>query len=390
MAIIGILAGVVAGSVTGLGSSGQNAQIKSDTKTMETTADRFFNDSFPQKYPVSDPDTNGDGILDDLDSPPLPAGDVGVRLVNFDARLPQDPTKTFAPDFIKDIPNSAGLVSYRVVTATGDVFPAADGAALIPPADSRLDVTVADKSTGARSDVTIDLAMRKNRAAVEVLKTQIPAGYIIGGQSLSPGVEVGKLDVFFDVDNPWKPSHALKVSAPVLATGRAHMWEVSPNYSTAISQSNGDVVDTVKGAIQSDGVTRDPGPSLTHTLDVAPATTETPGTLTLTMERSQGAQVAHNESRETWALKIFGYPNEDTNFDVLVNNPTQAAVYRWTTEEHSTIQVEHVFELVAGKQAVLIKDPTSGSTVSLDSLAITSSSSSLDVDDTLQFTATGT
>ena len=88
MAIIGILAGVVAGSVTGLGSSGQNAQIKSDTKTMETAADRFFNDSFPQTYPISDPDTNGDGILDDLDSPPLPAGDVGVRLVNFDARLP--------------------------------------------------------------------------------------------------------------------------------------------------------------------------------------------------------------------------------------------------------------------------------------------------------------
>ena len=304
--------------------------------------------------------------------------------------MPQDPTKTFAPDFIKDIPKSAALVSYRVVTTTGDVFPAADGAALIPPADSRLDVTVADKSTGARSDVTIDLTMRKNRAAVEVLKTQIPAGYIIGGQSLSPGVEVGKLDVFFDVDNPWKPGHVLKVSAPVLATGRAHMWEVSPNYSTAISQSNGDVVDTVKGAIQSDGVTRDLGPSLTHTLDVAPATTETPGTLTLTMDRSQGAQVAHNESRETWALKIFGYPNEDTNFDALVNNPTQAAVYRWTTEEHSTIQVEDVFELVAGKQAVLIKDPTSGSTVSLDSLAITSASSSLDVDDTLQFTATGT
>ena len=62
-----------------------------------------------------------------------------------------------------------------MVTTTGDVFPAADGAALIPPADSRLDVTVADKSTGAKSDVTIDLAMSKNRAAVENLKVQIPA-----------------------------------------------------------------------------------------------------------------------------------------------------------------------------------------------------------------------
>ena len=103
MAIIGILAGVVAGAVSGLGASGQNAQIASDRNTLETSADRFFGDSFPQTYPVSDPDTNEDGELDDLDSPPLPAGDVNVRLINFDARLPQDPTKTFSPDFIKDI-----------------------------------------------------------------------------------------------------------------------------------------------------------------------------------------------------------------------------------------------------------------------------------------------
>ena len=122
MAIIGILAGVVAGSVSGLGASGQNAQIKSDTNTLESSADRFF--------------------------------------------------------------------------------AAADGAALIPPADSRLDVSVTNKSSGSTTGLTCDLTMSKNRAAVELLKTQIPAGYIIGGQSLSAGVEVGKLDIFFDVDHP--------------------------------------------------------------------------------------------------------------------------------------------------------------------------------------------
>ena len=58
---------------------------------------------------------------------------MNVRLIDYDARLPQDPTKTFAPDFIKDIPNSAALVSYRVVTTTGDVFAAADGARTAPP-----------------------------------------------------------------------------------------------------------------------------------------------------------------------------------------------------------------------------------------------------------------
>ena len=74
MAIIGILAGVVAGAVTGLGATGQNAQIESDTKTLETAADRFFNESFPQTYPVSDADTDSDGSLDEDDTPPLPAG----------------------------------------------------------------------------------------------------------------------------------------------------------------------------------------------------------------------------------------------------------------------------------------------------------------------------
>lgn len=369
MAIIGILAGVVAGSVSGLGTSGQNAQIASDTNTLETSADRFFNDSFPQTYPVSDPDTNNDGDLDDLDSPPLPAGDVGVRLIDFDARLPQDPTKTFAPDFIKDIPNSAALVSYRVVTTTGDVFPAADGAALIPPSNSRLDVTVADTRPSAVSPVTFNLTMSTNRAAVELLKTQIPAGFIIGGQSLSAGVEVGKLDILFDVDNPWKPGHQLKVSTPVLATGQANKWEVKPDYSTARSQSDATiVVDTVRGVLQADGLNRDPGPTLTHKLEISQATTETPGTLTLTMDREgpEGgpfpADVPYNESREIWVLKIFSHPDDLSSNDPLVTNPKQTAVYRWVGEEHSTIQVEDVFESVPGKQAVLIKGDAVAST----------------------------
>ena len=364
MAIIGILAGVVAGSVSGLGASGQNAQIKSDTNTLETAADRFFNASFPQIYPVSDPDTNGDGLLDDNDSPPLSAGDVNVRLINFDARLPQDPTKTFAPDFIKDIPDSAALVSYRVETTTGAIFSAADGAALIPPADSRLNVNVLDKKTGNTTDVTFDLTMRKNRAAMEFLKVQIPAGYIIGGQSPSPGVQVGSLEIFFDVDNPWKPGHVLKVSAPVLATGRANKWTASPEYSTARSESDGSLVIEVKGAISynEDGtIIRAPGPTLTHQIDISSATTETPGTFTLNMDRFGGSDLAHNEARETWVLRWFEHPlgfSDAGAGDVidLITNPSLDRVYRWIAQEHSTIQVEDIFEQVAGKQAVLIKD----------------------------------
>ncbi len=372
MAIIGILAGVVAGSVSGLGASGQKAQIVSDTNVMSTSADRFFNESFPQSYPVSDADTNGDGVLDEDDSPPLPAGDVNVRLIDFDARLPQDPTKTFTPDFLKDIPNSAALVSYRVDTTTGNVFAAADGSALIPPADSRLDVTLANKITGVvasegvsavieTTDVTFNLIMRTNRAAVQTLKIQIPAGFIIGGQSLSTDTPVGTLDIFFGVDNPWKPGHVLKLTTSLVATGRANEWEVEPNYATAASEATGVVVTEVKGAITkaADGtITRATGPTLTHTVTVSAATTESPGTFTIEMDRSLGAQLDHNESKETWVLKLFSHPNQDTSQDPLVTNPVLAAVYRWVTQEQSTIQVQDFFDQVAGKQAVLLKEPT--------------------------------
>ena len=324
-AIIGVLAGVIAGSVQGLEAAGRSAQIQSDSRILEIASDRFFSESFPQTYPVSNPDTNGDAVLDNLDSPPLPAGYVNVSLVDFNARLPQHPTKQFVPDFIKGVPNSAALVSYRVLTTNGDVFAAAAKAPLIPPSASRLNVTVADKSTGAATAVTFGLTMRKNRAAVDTLVIQIPAGYIFGGPSLPAGVEVGQLDVFFDADNPCKPGHILKVSTPVLATGRTDMWEISPNYATATSEDNGDVVDTVKGAIQADGVTRGLGPTITHTIDVSASILEFPGSLTLRMGISQGAGTPHNESTESWVLKIYSYSDRNTGSALLIANPKRPA-----------------------------------------------------------------
>ena len=70
MAIIGVLAVVLTGSVSELGANGRFAQILSDTKTMEIATDRFFSASSPQTYPVKNPDTNVDGVLI---FPPLPS-----------------------------------------------------------------------------------------------------------------------------------------------------------------------------------------------------------------------------------------------------------------------------------------------------------------------------
>ncbi|MCH8279334.1 MAG: hypothetical protein IIC96_01495, partial [Chloroflexi bacterium] len=53
--------------------------------------------------------------------------------------------------------------------------------------------------------------MRKNRAAIEILKVQIPAGYGIGGQSLALGVDVGKLTIRFSTDNPWLSGQVLEI-----------------------------------------------------------------------------------------------------------------------------------------------------------------------------------
>ena len=143
--------------------------------------------------------------------------------------MPQDPNKTFTPDFLKDIPNSASLVSYRIELATGIVFPADDSAAFAPPANSRLDIRLSDQTPSGNPDITFRLRMSKNRAAIETLQMQIPAGVIIGGQSLAAGAVVGRLEITFGVDNPWKSGHELSVDADGVATGRTHEWESVPD-----------------------------------------------------------------------------------------------------------------------------------------------------------------
>ena len=67
------------------------------------------------------------------------------------------------------------MVSYRVETSTGTIFSAVGGADLIPPADGCLNVNA--KKTVDTTAVTFDLTMRKNRAAIELLKVRIRAGY---------------------------------------------------------------------------------------------------------------------------------------------------------------------------------------------------------------------
>lgn len=343
MAIIGILTGIATGAVTGLGGQGINAQILSDASAMETAADRFLNETFPETYPVS----------------ALPSGeeDLGVREIDFDARLPQDPTKTFVPNFLKKIPNSAALVSYRIETAKGTIFTADDGAAFAPPSDSRFNASFSDTTPLGNPVVTFTLKMGENRAALEELRVQGPGGFVLGGRSLPTGSKVGKLEITFGTDNIWKSGHEVSVDADILATGAAHVWQVAPNYTTATSDANGSDVTGVKEGVA----------TLAHTLTMlAGGPIEEPWKLFLVMDRT-GLTKAHNEATETWALTIFDVAQDAAGDNIvpeerLLTNPSVSRVYRWHTEEHSTIQVEDIFVPVAGRLAVVIKDPAASAT----------------------------
>ena len=334
MAIIGILAGVVAGSVSGLGGQGINAQIASDTSAIETATDRFLNATFPESLPVA----------------ALPTGEdeLGVREIDFDAALPQDPTKTFVPDFMKKIPNSAALMSYRIDVERGRIFTADNGAAFAPPPDSRLDSSFTDTRPSGNPEVTFTLKMGKNRAAVEELRIQGPGGFVLGGRSLAAGSKVGKLKITFGADNPWKSGQKINLDVDIVTTGEAHKWEMKSDYTKATSGGSG--VTGVKGGAG----------TLIHKLNMlAGGSIDEPWKMFLEMDRT-GLTKAHNEATETWVLTIFDIAQDSTGVEIagerLLTNPSVSAVYRWLTEEHSTIEVEDIFVPVAGKLAVVIKE----------------------------------
>jgi len=374
MSILGILAAIVSGSVGGIGAQGQAARLVTDEGTLGTAADRFFTDAFPQTYPVVSPDSNGDGLLDTNDMPPLPAGDTGIRVLEFDARLPQEPTQIFVPDYLKGIPDSAALVSWRVNTRTGEVFFAEQGSALIPASAARLAVSAADRTVSAFSDHLLELTMKKNEAAIEVLTAQIPAGYLIGAQSLPAGKVVGTLEGTFAGDNPWDTGQIISFFGTLETTGTTNLWELKVDYAVDgnsneffVSKTNSSTSGSTTGFA---GTQR---PSRTHVVTVVEPASDAPGVITITMNR--GTDSAHNQVTETWKLTILDNAQEratsgglllEAYVDIspaafVIRNPSISTVARWLAEEHTTIDVPETFDSVMGNQAVIIQAPAASS-----------------------------
>jgi prepilin-type N-terminal cleavage/methylation domain-containing protein len=336
IAILTVLSGIVAGAVTGIGASGQSARLVGDADTIGKAADRFFNDAFPQAYPVLG--------LADTPTDVQVAGDLGVRLVDFDAVLPGDPTRSFAPDFLKEIPDTAALVSWRAVTATGQVFFAQDGAQLVRPSNARLDVSAAnsDVSTSdvsVQSDYTFKLRMNKNEAGLEVLGFSIPAGYSIGGQSATTGDGMGTFSGTLSTDNPWSPGQVLAITGTLKATGSSNEWEIFVNYPTEVNDHL-----TLARADR------------THTVSITTPSEEAAGALKIALNTT--GDKAHNQATETWTLTIFGTVGNSapSASNRLITNPSVKGVYRWLATQHTSIDVTDLFSGVTGNQAVVIKD----------------------------------
>jgi hypothetical protein len=359
IAILTVLSGIVAGAVTGIGASGQNARLTGDADTIGKAADRFFNDAFPQSYPVLTCCASGNLTPSDI----LVAGDLGVRLVDFEAVLPGNPTKSFVPDFLKETPDTAALVSWRIVTASGQVFFAQDGAQLVRPSAARLDVSglpatqgVTGAATGniisAQEDYKFTLRLNKNESAPTILGISIPAGYAIGGQGLAAAVKVGTVTVTISTDNPWKAGKALSFTGDLEATGVPNEWTLKVFYSGAGTTA----------LLDDGGVTR---ADRTHKVSIATPSEESAGALKLVLKTCGDALVAgkevcdkaHNEATETWELTIYGVPPTSTGTNVITNPPVKG-VYRWLAVQHTSIDVTDLFSSLTGNQAVVIKAST--------------------------------
>jgi prepilin-type N-terminal cleavage/methylation domain-containing protein len=347
IAILTVLSTMVALAITGVSASGQSARLRGDADTLGKAADRFFNDAFPQRYPVASCCAATDQTPQDI----LTAGDLGVRLINFEAVLPGDPTKTFVPSFLKEVPDTAALVSWRIDTRNGQVFFAQDGAQLILPSNNRLNISATTITTSTSeaiqpSDYTYNLRMKKSEAALEILEVQIPAGYSIGGQSVAVGTLMGTLSAKLLTDNPWSPGQVLTYTGDLKATGRSNEWMLSVDYPNVVNTTTAQVSGRADRDLVGATETR-------HQVTLVTPSLEAAGSMKILLNTN--GDTAHNQATEEWTLTIYGRAGNTSSGAAVITNPTNKGVYRWLAKEQTTIDVAGAFNDVTGNQAVVIK-----------------------------------
>jgi prepilin-type N-terminal cleavage/methylation domain-containing protein len=377
MAILAILAGLVAGTVVGLGSRSQSTRLDGDRDSIRKAANAFFLESFPEVYPVNSED-----------------GEVaGIHEIDFKKALPQDPNKHFVPDFLVKLPDSSSLVSWRIDVNSGNVFFAQDGSPLIKPSNNRLDIDATSGALNTNDDHVLTLSMAKDEAAPEVIEIKIPAGYILGGGQADGGTVVGTLQVTLDTDNAFDPGKEVFFGGVIVATDddrgnpNPDEWALVVDYNFN-SSSNVAIKDSTEAVRK-------------HVIDVVRPSGDSAGSLTINFAR--GSDGAANKATETWKLTLFGSSTDKltdelnvpsgesaaagtafTGFSVdatgltvptpdniplvaLLKNPKEQGVYRWAAEEHSSIDPvvgeTLFFNDLPGGQGVLIKGGASATPI---------------------------
>ena len=386
MAILGILAGLVAGTVVGLGSRRQSTRLDGDRDGIRKAANAFFLDSFPEAYPVEDVTSDQSSLAVD-----------GIKEIDFKNGLPQDPNKTFVPDFLTELPDSSALVSWRLDENSGNVFFAQDGSPLIKPSNNRLDIAKASEI--ADSNYEFELTMGKDEAAPKILEIEVPNGYTIGGGRAATNTLVGVLQVTLDTDNSVDPGQKVVFGGVVLTTAESNEWVLVVDYNDYITGSS-----TTGPSYGCSGAALRPTADATryHTISVVPPTSDSSGSLTIEMSRTKADGTDDqdaNEATETWLLTLFseadtvlttgqlplisgtfaseasGLQDTDRSLDTtsgfvvtatstispetIIAEPDTNAVYCWSAEEHTTISpvvgTTNFFSDVPGSQGVLIK-----------------------------------
>ena len=407
MAILGILGGLVAGTVVGLGTRGQETRLDGDREGIGKAANAFALEAFPEAFPIV-------AITSDV------TGNVsGVHEIDFKTGLPQDPNKTFVPNFLSELPDSSALISWRIDTNSGNVFFAQDGSALIKPSNNRLDVSTGTRrnanafndvgdvtsfitnSTGVVSDYLLEFSFAKNEAAPSIIEIQIPASYSVGGGQAAAYTVVGMLSATLDTDNPVDPGQTINFGGVLVTSGVSNEWLLIVDYNDNKTTGGSSSVD-VKPTNEATRV---------HTVSVVSPSSSSAGTMTIDISR--GTDIERNLATETWELTLLGstttlltdselpFPaavsgvlpitadqttsetngvtlrtltaatsTDDATYHVdlrssdigslsLFTNAGSTAVYRWLAEEHTTISPvfgdTNFFSNLPGSQGVLIK-----------------------------------
>ena len=365
MAILAILAGLVAGSVVGLGSQSQSTRLDGDRDSIRKAANAFFLEAFPEVYPVDSVD-----------------GEVaGIHEIDFKKSLPQDPNRSFVPDFLVKLPDSASLVSWRIDENSGNVFFAQDGSPLIKPSNNRLDIEAKTGAIDTDDDHVLTLSMSKDEASPEVIEIKIPAGYTLGGGQADGGTVVGTLQAVLDTDNPFDSGNKIFFGGVIVATNdlsgnpNPDKWALVVDYN--FNSSDVPIKKSTEAVRK-------------HTIDVVRPSGDSAGSLRINFAKGSEA----NEATESWELTLFGNSTDKltselnipfdesagvgtafTGFSVgsagltvptpnnipivsLLKNPSEKGVYRWAAEEHSSIDPvvgdTLFFDTLPGSQGVLI------------------------------------